>query len=816
MDDWDHLLASSESLVHGDPLGMPRVSRTMDQVQQLSERMVSRIQHRDNTSDGLASARLLAQQGVNQRQLSKALSKFEMKSTYEDVYQTQHPNVEEYLRHVQQATLLSAIHEAQKDATSAFDDFMDQCMETDWAQDRSRLVTGIMPIGSTAKTHQPSTPAPATTSSHTLRIEAANGSATSSSGPQLSDQAKRYAEVVSNVNRALVGGSEDQYNAASAFLAACPEETNAEKRMTVHKTWSLLCTMSAQLPSQVSSADSSRALNMGARAFLEQSYQQYIRSELQQKRNQGALSSSSTLMQLKAFARIKSEGVQDDRELDWQVLYLALRCGHLQEAVQVAKDIRDPTSSVIGHATFDQLLEQWVQNRQSLSSHSQQQIAAECRNQQNDRSSSGTKAQQQKFKLAAHVILTADPGLADQVAREPAIIATIEDFMWLKLHTVQQTAAPAFGTSSRISPTSSSGLLSSSYTTKALQEEVLQWGPAMFTQNGSQPLVYVVVLLMSQLFRQAVDYMRKQTGLKDHATHLAIACNQLKLLGADQQQAEAQNQEVYQLIQEYGQGLTGTDARLALEYYWQAAAVVGGGAEVKKKLLQQLLKDSNAYGTLLGSGGVGDPGALSSFIPKKEERKQVMEAVGDACEQEGQMEAAREVYLAAPNPCAALRILNRQLSDLIPPSITDQTSKEQLSNLLMRAKSTIDSVQQTHDQYSSAAREEIETYDRLQTIRELLAAAHVNDYNIVLQQLAKLPFLPDRTSTAKRCQADTNRRLHVAIKSRLHSIIFAAYKAYSASKQGSKLQALSEYAAGVDCIDQSIVNDINKAVSGLA
>lgn len=41
--------------------------------------------------------------------LSKALSKFEMKPTYEDVYQTQHPSVDEYLRHVQQSTLLSAI-----------------------------------------------------------------------------------------------------------------------------------------------------------------------------------------------------------------------------------------------------------------------------------------------------------------------------------------------------------------------------------------------------------------------------------------------------------------------------------------------------------------------------------------------------------------------------------------------------------------------------------------------------------------------------------------------------------------------------------
>ena len=49
---------------------------------------------------------------------------------------------------------------------------------------------------------------------------------------------------------------------------------------------------------------------------------------------------------------------------------------------------------------------------------------------------------------------------------------------------------------------------------------------------------------------------------------------------------------------------------------------------------------------------------------------------------------------------------------------------ETLEGLVMRAKSTIDSVQQSQDQYSSAAREEIETYDRLQTIRALLTAAH--------------------------------------------------------------------------------------------
>lgn len=51
-----------------DEVGMPRIDRNLDQVQQMSEMMVARIRHQDSTADDLASARLLAQQGLNQRQ----------------------------------------------------------------------------------------------------------------------------------------------------------------------------------------------------------------------------------------------------------------------------------------------------------------------------------------------------------------------------------------------------------------------------------------------------------------------------------------------------------------------------------------------------------------------------------------------------------------------------------------------------------------------------------------------------------------------------------------------------------------------------
>ncbi len=55
----------------------------------------------------------------------------------------------------------------------------------------------------------------------------------------------------------------------------------------------------------------------------------------------------------------------------------------------------------------------------------------------------------------------------------------------------------------------------------------------------------------------------------------------LQLLSSSQLQAETQINAASQMIQEYGQAVILKDARLALEYYWQAAAVLGGTTSVK-------------------------------------------------------------------------------------------------------------------------------------------------------------------------------------------------------------------------------------------
>ena len=108
--------------------------------------------------------------------------------------------------------------------------------------------------------------------------------------------------------------------------------------------------------------------------------------------------------------------------------------------------------------------------------------------------------------------------------QEQAIISTIEDFMRLKLHMVQP-AVPASSPNPRLSPNSSSNLLTPAYFLANLQAEVVKWGPDFFSQNGAQPLVYVVVLLLSQHCKEAVKWMHTRTELQQHAVHLTIALN---------------------------------------------------------------------------------------------------------------------------------------------------------------------------------------------------------------------------------------------------------------------------------------------------
>ena len=84
-------------------------------------------------------------------------------------------------------------------------------------------------------------------------------------------------------------------------------------------------------------------------------------------------------------------------------------------------------------------------------------------------------------------------------------------------------------------------------------------------------------------------------------------------VGGPKDQAAAPGLDAGALIQRYGQSFAATAPQIALEYYMLAAQAAGGGPEAKGHLLQDLLKESNAFGFLLGGGGEG--GEAGGSVP---------------------------------------------------------------------------------------------------------------------------------------------------------------------------------------------------------
>lgn len=78
----------------------PRVQRDILQVEQYSQKLRARAARADATAESLEASRLLAHEGLNPRKLTAALQTFELRPTYEDVFQVETATVEEYLQQV--------------------------------------------------------------------------------------------------------------------------------------------------------------------------------------------------------------------------------------------------------------------------------------------------------------------------------------------------------------------------------------------------------------------------------------------------------------------------------------------------------------------------------------------------------------------------------------------------------------------------------------------------------------------------------------------------------------------------------------------
>eukprot|EP00198_Chlamydomonas_reinhardtii_P014412 XP_001703749.1 predicted protein [Chlamydomonas reinhardtii] len=143
--DWNSLLQQSNDLVGQEYNNVPRVERTLPQLQQYADALRSRTNRFRGPAEHAAATRLLAQQGLDATRLTTEVVALEIVPTIEDVFHADTGNVEEYLQQVEEATLLAAIQEAQQESVASFESYMESCMARDWAANKRQLFGLIAP-----------------------------------------------------------------------------------------------------------------------------------------------------------------------------------------------------------------------------------------------------------------------------------------------------------------------------------------------------------------------------------------------------------------------------------------------------------------------------------------------------------------------------------------------------------------------------------------------------------------------------------------------------------------------------------------------
>eukprot|EP00898_Chlorokybus_atmophyticus_P001151 jgi/Chlat1/2036/Chrsp159S02326 len=487
--------------------GIPLIERSIDQLEALSRQLRERSGPAGDadTSKSIAAIRLLAREGVDADRLSRELRSFELRASVDDVFPIDHTptSLPEYLKHLHQATLLTAIHQAQALANERFEAFMANAMRRDYDKEKRQFLQSFGRLLAS-----PSVP----TSTSVQAVPTPGAAPT---------KAAAYAQAVKSLNQAVTSGQ--QFEVVSSCLEASTMGVSRDQAAALTNVWRLLDCL-------VNGADSVLGQVRGARSFLEQGHVQYIMDVINSHPSQARLGgATSTIDRIKAFLRVK---LRDQGPLDfdaessnarsppidttWYQIFYCLRSGYYDDALQVAKNSR-ALSAARGGASFSAALAEWVHSKGVVSSATAEPVAAECERMLRTADRQG-RPSYERIKLLVYAIVAGHWRAVDRLQVDtPSLFNTIQDFMWVRLALIQKDEST--------SP--------NDYTIKDLQFYLRQYPPSHYNKNGLDPLLYGQVLLLSLQYGDFLAYLARDRVTEPYrvdAVHFAIALSHYGLL----------------------------------------------------------------------------------------------------------------------------------------------------------------------------------------------------------------------------------------------------------------------------------------------
>mmetsp|Transcript_1951 Transcript_1951/g.6122 ORF Transcript_1951/g.6122 Transcript_1951/m.6122 type:complete len:714 (+) Transcript_1951:1-2142(+) len=429
-----------------------------------------------------------------------------------------------------------------------------------------------------------------------------------------------------------------------------------------------------------------RFLVAGARKFLEKQYADFVKQAVAQDRREAQLGGKLGFERhirafLTIYPHLLPNGGQfsagaDEPDCDatglpiWPQLFFCLRCGKEDAALRIARE----NAAVLGN--FAAFLQEYIHQVSPASGDVD-------REPQSFRPPDGMwqmiindyrRFVRQRSDPYMHACYTLLGRCEVGVGVHSQILTSAQDFLWFKLALVRET--------NEVLPHL---FLRHDYRLQQLQELVLDHGPAHFSADGTQPLLYFQVLLATQQFEEAIRYLLSSSQHQVDAVHFAVALYYYGLLSLPTPDSAPRD-----LL--YGQGSGVDDAessggaagrpwinmeRLLRQYVRLFAATDPLDAMQYLNLLQDpsqkavamrdLVLQTREFEVLLGAvrgDGTRQPGCIDRFLPPHEARN-IMELAAHAALERGLHQDAVQLYFKAANYDRVVAILNQQMSRML-------------------------------------------------------------------------------------------------------------------------------------------------------
>ncbi|CEQ40752.1 SPOSA6832_02404, partial [Sporobolomyces salmonicolor] len=346
---------------------LPSIQLGLDQIESQSRRIAGRSLKENGTAGN--AAYLLASGGVNADQLSSNINSVNLTNTFEPLLPLSDTDVEGYLRHTHEQTIISAIEEGRRATTSDFYRNLDSKMRRDWEKQKEKLFEelGRHQAGAGAAIE---TPRRKGASAGFERGARGTPLTSASSSLQMHSKMMRYDRVIRRLNEfrkegyafgvvsalgeASVGTSAgDSTTETWRLLSHVVQERdvlNGEFQRTALQERQYAKAYLADNQETQEAVELRKMISDGGRAYLEEQFLAYVEKTLASRPAEAGLGGVPSIQnKIRAFLNVKYQkngswsnpalevGIANNTPV-WARIYYLLRSGHAKEALQFATE----------------------------------------------------------------------------------------------------------------------------------------------------------------------------------------------------------------------------------------------------------------------------------------------------------------------------------------------------------------------------------------------------------------------------------------------------------------------------------------------